>query len=461
VKFIIYQFLIIILLLLKPFNSVTIFILCNVLLFLALKKFNPLNPILWLLLSWNILFINAFSGVIIFNIDIDIIEPIIICLSIILTFFLGYSINLGNFKQIYQTSILIFHDFFVKKVLSKKLHYITYIFSIFAIIGAILFIIEIVFIYNGNLFEPMELRDIFHERDVTLLSQLSAIFAFGGLFSVSAFIFLSKSKYRTVYLIGTIALTVGSLLSAGRQMIFQLIMSSLFCFSILRFYKINLSISKIHKYIFGTVIVLIISFFVFISTARDLVSDKSKAEVYSSLNTSSYSDDFLNTLSFFPSYIEDFFVDYTFYFSHEIFLFSEWWHENEIQVIDYSVLRFSPFIERIVDRFGLPFETQAERIIRFKNFNSKGSIIPQGWRTTNASLFGNLGYLGSYLLVFFHGFFSKKLYIKCLTRPNFGLLNLSIANNLILIYTISNSVFSETQVLFYIIVSFLLINKNI
>lgn len=460
-RYLLCQFLIVLILLLNPFSSLINLGICYILLFFATRKFNPLNPLLWIFLSWNILFINAFSGIIIFNPTADLVKPIIFCVILILTFLVGFLINFEDKISISNTSLLNFKDILNEKLSSQKLHEITKIFSIFSIIAAIFFVIEIVFINGGNLFEPSKLRDLFQDRDVTLLTQLSGILSFGGLFSISAFIFLSKSRYRTLYLIGIFAFAVGSILSAGRQMIFQLILSSILCFSIIKLYKIKVNLSKIHKNIFGGFIVLILVFFIFISTARGAVSEISKAEGYSSVNNCAYSDDFLKSMNYLPKFAEDFFVDYTFYFSHEIIFFSEWWDEYDVQIIDYKILQFSPFIERIADRLGLTSETQAERFSKSTNTYHKGSIFPQAWKTTNAQLLKNLGFLGTFLLVFFHGFFSKKLYSLTLSRPNFGLLNLSIANNIILFNTISNSAFSETQVLFYIIISIFLLRKNI
>jgi hypothetical protein len=353
---------------------------------------------------------------------------------------------------------------FLAEIGGVKLEKKTLLYSMLSILAAILFFIEIVFIYGGNIFAPALLRSLFSERNATILSQLSGILFFGGLFSITSFVFFRKSRYRTFYIFGVLAFAVGSILSAGRQMVFQLMVTSVLCFSVLKYYKVKINLSRTHKYFFAGSIFLILSYFVFISTARstsESMDDRTKLEVYSAMNNSTYSEDFQLSMKVMPAFVENFFVDYLFYFSHEIVLFSEWWTFNKIELIDTKILRFSPFIERQFDRVGLLQETQQDRMLKISKKFNKGTIIAQGWPTTNKELLINTGYFGAFFIVFLHGFFSRKLFLKTKLKPSFGLLNLCIANNIILFNTISNSAFSETQVLFYILVSFYLASKNI
>ena len=463
-KPLIYQTVIVLILLLSPLNSMVNLSICYSLLYLALRKMSSLSPIFWLFLSWNILFINAFSGIIKYNFNINIFMPVLFCIILLFVFLFGYffhklifSVNINSVqKKIHMSNYL-------KNIGDIRLEKITLLFSKFSILAGILFFIEIIFVYGGNIFAPALLRIVFSERSATILSQLSGILFFGGLFSITSFIFLRNSKYRTFYIFGILAFAVGSILSAGRQIVFQLILTSVSCFSVMRFFNVKIKLSRIHKYFFAGSIFLILGYFVFISTARstsNLMDNRSKLEVYSDMNNCSYSQDFQSLMKVMPPYVENFFVDYIFYFSHEIILFSEWWHFNEIKLIDAKVLRFSPFLERQFDRLGIISETQEVWLNKNAKKYHKGTIIAQGWSTSNKQLLINVGYFGAFLLVFFHGFFSRHLYVSTILNPNFGLLNLSIANNIILFNTITNSALTETQVLFYILVSLYLISRN-
>jgi len=480
-------------------------------LFVGAKGINPLNPLLWLYFSWNILFINAFSGILIYHPRFDLFFPIIFCICVLLTFLLGYYISNIIYSQrkvlqelrkeliivsrqevtfilklISISSLLLtfslgylvdsssstFHQNAKNKEFADKLQKLnTYrankiakIFSICSIVAALLFAFEIICVYNGNILAPALLRETFSERDATLLSQLSGILFFGGLFSVTAFLLLGNSSNRTWYILGIFSFAFGSVLSAGRQMVFQLIISSTICYLILKYNSIKLVIPKKYKFFFGITISLIVGYFAFISTLRSTVvegDDRTKSDMYSSLNNFSYSDDFQEVSMFLPDFINNTITDYTFYFSHEIIAFADWWHINNISILDVKFARFSPFFERQIDRLHLGFETQQSRLSNESKKEQKGSIFNAGWLTTNAQLLQNLGFIGAFLFVFFHGFLSQKLYYHTLLFPTFGSVNLCVANNIILLNTISNSAFSETQVFFYIIISIWLLNKKI
>ncbi|PZU14861.1 MAG: hypothetical protein DI622_13100 [Chryseobacterium sp.] len=462
-KIILIQVLIVLILLLQPFAPIINFIVGYILLIAGCRYFNPLNPLLWLYLAWNILFINAFCGVLQFSNTIDCTKAVSICVGLIGIFILGYYFSMyrlsfkknNNTKDKFKT--------FLSSINLFKTEKYTKVFSIFSIVAAFLLTVEIVLIYGGNLLAPNSLRDMYNTREATIFSQLAGIFYFGGLFSTPSFLFLKKSKYRILFIIGILSFAFGSVLTAGRQMVFQLIISFLLCYSVLRYYKIKLALSKTHKYIFVSFISLIMGYFVFISTERSSsIDNRTKLQIYESQNSLNYSNDFISTMNDLPMAVENFFVDYTFYFSHEIFMLSEYLERDKTQLIDFKILRFSPFIERQLDRFGFFGQTQAERLENYQHeFNYGSTIISAGWPSTVAPLLENLGYLGAAFLVFLHGFYSYSIYYKTKSTPSFGYLNLSIANNIIIFNIISNSAFSETQVLFYILVSIYLIRKKI
>ena len=464
-RIVVSQIIIISLLYFDVFEPVVTLLSCYLALFFGYRKMNLLNPVFWLIVAWNILFINAFSGVITYKYYISLENPILFSISLILVFLAGFYIHnwihKHRFIEVKQNKFILF----LKNVGLKKIEItIAKQYTIFSILAALLFFIEIVFIYGGNILAPSLLRETFRMRQATLLSQLSGLFFFGGLFSLTAFIFFRSLDNKTFYLIGIFAFSFGSILSAGRQMVFQLIVASILCLSILKYYKLKVSLLKIHKTYFLIAIFFISAYFIFISTARTSLTKgdtRTKLEIYSAMNNSEFSEDFVTIMDNTPSVVEDFLVDYLFYFSHEIYLFSEWWTYEDINLIDNHVLRFSPFLERQIDRLGIFGETQQKRYERLQNSYNKGTIIKQGWPTTNKESLVNIGYLGTFLLVFLHGFFSNKLYLMILSKPSFGLLNLCIANNIILFNTISNSAFSETQIMVYIFVSLYLTYKNI
>jgi len=461
-KVILAQVLIIVVLLLHPFNSVINFVFCYGLLIVGCRYFNPLNPLLWMFMAWNILFINAFCGILQFSSTIESSSAVSLCILLISIFTLGYCFSMYTSNSRNKIDKVRFSSFFSSLDLSKIEKY-TIVFSVFSVIATALLAVEIVVIYGGNILAPNLLRDLYNSREATIFSQLAGVLYFGGLFSIAAFFFLKKSKYRIYYILGILFFAFGSVLSAGRQMVFQLIISSLLCYSVMKYYRIKIVLSKVHKYIFLSFISLILGYFIFISTERSSSLDsRSKLEIFESQNSMTYSEDFKKTMSMGPKAVENFFVDYTFYFSHEIFMLSEYLKKSDINFADVKFLRFSPFVERQFDRFDVLGETQAERLDNYKQkYDSESTIISTGWLSTVAPLLENLGYLGSFIFVFFHGFYSYTIYNRTRLSPSFGYLNLAIANNIIIFNITSNSSFSETQVFFYILVSVFLIRKKI
>lgn len=466
-KIFILQFIIAIILIFHPFNSVVNFIVCYTLLFVCCKYINILNPILWLLLSWNILFINAYSGIIEYDSSLSSSYAVLICIIFICIFLFGFFCSNYVFLLKRKTYEMIDTYISMRSYLKSnfpKTEKLTKYFAILSIIATIFLFIEIVVMYGGNILAPALLRELYTEREATIFSQLAGVLYFGGLFCIPAFMLFKNAKFRLWYLIGIFFFAFGSVLSAGRQMVFQLIISAALCYFLMKFYDIKVVFSKLHKYIFASFITIILGYFIFISAERNVndYDNRTKAELMASQNNLTYSKDFVSIVNAMPQAVENFFIDYTFYFSHEIFLLSEFLEYNEVYWFNLKILRFSPFIERQVDRLGLFGQTQVERSKEFlMTYNARANIIKVGWPTTILPLLENMGYGGAFILVFFHGFYSFVVYNKTKLTPSFGFLNLSIANNIVIFNIISNSAFSETQILFYIIVSLILINKNI
>ena len=153
-KSIIFQIAIILILILSPFSSVVNFLMCYILLYLASRNMNFLSPIFWLFVSWNILFINAFSGVIKFNSSISLFTPVLFCISLLELLLILHNL----FLQIHELKFVL-HVFSI----SHKTHLYQYFFNIISFNHYFLISFSYLFLYFFELedFNILRLKVIF------------------------------------------------------------------------------------------------------------------------------------------------------------------------------------------------------------------------------------------------------------------------------------------------------------
>lgn len=421
---------------------------------IQIKNKNPLNPLVWLYLAWGFLYANTFSGIIKYKIiGNHLVKVTLISIVSIGIFTLGFYIN----KKKSPNRALI-NKYLINESNCENNIKIGRFFSWLSIIGLGMLSIEVFMNLRASIVDPAALRSSWNTRDsASFFGQLSPILFAGGLFSIMCF-FLVNSQV-ILFLIGTISFALGSVFSAGRQQLFQVILISFLCLYLLHYFKVPFIINKQLKIILFGLILLAFSYFIFLSSERNKSDNDSRTmmEVFAEVNSFEYSDDFLNIAQKLPLSMNGLIADFSFYFSHELCSFAETLQFEKIPLINFDPLPLFPFIERQVDKLIPGKETQTERMRKNAERGFIGFLSSTTWKTSLLSLFRAFGYIGGLIIIFFHGLLSRIIFEKVMLNPSFVIINLAIANCIGLFYTIMYPIIGETSFLFYIVISIILL----
>lgn len=435
-------------------SPVVLFLLFYILLYFQCKRENPLQPVFWLFVIWNVLIINSFSNIIYFIAPSDFEYFVAYILSILSAFFVGYEVTL---KKKYVREARISLDFFQ----TRKAMLLSKVFCIMSIIAVFLNVFDVVFINGLNIFNPFELRNYVNNKtSASVFSQFSSILYFGGLISIFLF-FLSK-KNRMYNFISIFCYMLGSILSAGRQQLFQVFLLFGVFVVINRGYRLKFKLYRTEKIAVLGMFVILILYLGLIANKRNFEADNVDSDFicnfYETSNNIQFCEDYKSFISFLPTAIQGPVVEMTFYFSHQLYAFMERTQNLDYDFIQFKYLRFIPFIERQVDKIHIfGGESQYDRFQKNQNSSSySGNIISTAWATIINSSLLSFGYIGIYILVFLHGIIAAKIYMWYQDSLNPYLLLANFANILYLLYTIMFNLLAETSFLFFVL--FLLFN---
>ncbi len=444
--------------------SVITLLICYVLIFITLRKQNPLNPLYWLFFSWAFLFSNEFSGIIEYKIIGDQLnKTILLFITSIAVFFMGYFFK--SIKNPYSLNVKDhLRNYFQNSKNKIYLEKIGIVFSYMSLLAFIMLIIEVVIIIGADVTNPNLLRQAWNNKEgATIFGQISSILFAGGYFAVVSFMLFNFRK--SIFFIGILSFALASVFSAGRQQMFQVILLVFLCITLRNYLNIPFKIPRKFKMVFLSSVVLMFGYFIFISSSRnrDERDTRTMMEIFAAVNSFDYSDDFILLTRNLPPSLNAITADMSFYFSHQTHAFAEQLNYENIYLFDFKPLPILSFIERQVDKLILRGETQQERMRKNAERGLIGYLGSTTWKTANISAFRAFGFIGAYILIFLHGMLSYRIFSNTILKPKFININLSIANCLFLFYTIMFPLISETVFLFYLIligILFLIKNKK-
>ena len=451
-----YYFFLLALILVIPINNYFVKLLVYILLSVfSFRRYSPIHPIVWASLAWGFLFFNTFSGLIFIPTNVSKTAPIIYILASFLFFVFGFRSN-NNLKP---ATIIIIGTNLISEKNAKHLRR----FSYFSLIAFVLFAIDMFSFRGGSFTDLAILREKFQGGGVSIFGQLSSILMFGGLFSIISF-FIGKKENILLSLVGLVSFLMIGLFSAGRQGVLQVMVVSLMLIWSIKYYKISSFIVEKHskKLILVSVTVFVFYLaYVTIGRFQNNGSNLSKLEITEATTNIKYDEKIKEFFFTTGDVIETLFAEGTYYFSHQLILFSEWWSSENKQIVNFKIIQMSPFIERQFDRLFPFFETQSERYYRIMNnsWKTKESNF-FGWRTANANQINLFGIVGSLFFIFLHGYFSKYFYNRFHFRPNLWSFSILTINNLMLFYTIMFSLFQDTYVMIFILISLYYFNTD-
>ncbi len=421
-------------------------------LFVILKSSNKVSPITWLMGIWNIIFINAYSGIIIYHSSFNH-SALFYLLCTLSIFALGYFLpNKTN------TTAILASNF--KSNLTKNESRLITILSYFSIIGGIFIFIDIVVLSGGSISNFSALRLLMSDRDVSIYGQLAAIFLAGS-FPALITLILFEYKKQTFLLISVMALAIGSIVTAGRQNIFQIFLICILAVLIKYRYNLKFKINWATRFLSFIVVGLVITYLIILSLTRDISSmDKNKMIGYANTNNLTYSEDFKKLSNAIPIEASNFIADFTFYFSEEIIVYSDAFKHNRYPIVNIDFLQFFPFFERQLHKLGLRENTLEYRMKNLWKKNYQSSVFNSAWGTSVLFLLKCFGYIGGLIVVFLHGLFSQYIFRSFTICPCFSTTLALVANNLILFYTAITPITQEISFMFFMFLSFFILFRK-
>jgi hypothetical protein len=336
-------------------------------------------------------------------------------------------------------------------------------FAVIGILGAILFGIEMISYAHSDPSDLLSTRELYAERDVTNLSRIASTLGAGGFFSLVAAIlcweWISKGQ-KVLWLLSPLSLSLFSIFSAGRQTVLQLVLIPLIALSVRRASgQLRLRGGAV-KAGFLVFIVLIIGYGMYASHQRNTASlEMSKKKLLMGIFNSELHPTVDAVLEEVPDIIRDGVTEAIVYFSHEIPSFQVFWSLPPAEM-HWGTWQL-PFLARRLYEVGLLSTSVEEQMLEtYRRFEETGHFS-QVWQTVIRDFILDFGYIGAPAVVMFLGFICGRIYSSFLNGGGLYLAFLLIGVNLCCAYSIMLAAVSDTLVFFYLLLSALLLSKDI
>lgn len=417
---------------------------------------DPFDPLLWLSFSWEFLFINYFSGAIIIPSHIEFTEPISYILVVLMTFVIAYYCGRRNRLQNKEIT----SNFLGLQGNLKMQHFLTFA-AILTIIGGLAVTFE-VFVINGFSLDGGERRSEFQDvlGSFSPLVTIGVILVAGAYFSIPALFFWGGVRNKILAIFAAVAFALSSIAIAGKQAIFVVFVILAFTYLMKTYYLVK---TKTPKYLKIAILLLLLfmgSYIMVLSGERHNSSGEKGELLMSAVDLST---DFKKKVSaFLPISFQNTFAEMFGYYGFQIGTFSEQWNINHYKE-RYDLL---PFLPRVLAPFSW-LERQVIKVFPWYTEIYKDSFTPMGnelpikdgyyhlsnWQTFMVSGIKTFGFVGLIIVVFFHGFFSRRLYEWFRLKPSYAGFCLLLWNNIFMIYTIMNGFSGSTDGLFFLLVA--------
>ncbi len=317
---------------------------------------------------------------------------------------------------------------------SKELRINTKVLFIPAMIGSFIWIIEI---YRLN--EVLFGQRIENFR-ISLLGVLGYIFL-----SISLVIWLLELTYSLRYgsyirfhgIVSAIIFLIPSVITAGRQSILIIIVSSTIIMLYSLRFKIPYNIRRSFKIVIVCLIAMITIYLIYISDVRSGVSNK--IALFEYILGSTTSQDTINFANLFGPF-KDLIMEGLYYYSHELPMFEVFFREYDGPKF-LGFFQFHYIGRRLPISWGLNYDNAWYYIDLMSERNDLYSHV---WRTALSSIIVDFGRIGAQIYISILGILSGRVYNnynKSETSYNFVLLAIICTG---VIFSIQYSPFNET-----------------
>lgn len=439
---------------------------CGVVITVFRMRKNRVSSIPFLVIPWVLVFTLVFSRTIVYlNYKYNVLPMVYIVLCIV-------SISVGNMigqrTKIKSNRIVSCGDNECYINIGENIKIINLL-CVVSIFGSLCYSADILFVSGISLnLGSSGVRDLFVQRNISALSQIGAVTGWGAYFALLGLILLGKyisRKTKTFWILTVTLFSLFSIMSAGRQVVFQLmiivIAGLLFYFEKVkdRSNKQERKYSKKIKQYAILVIVLIVVYFGYIAVTRnDGNISTSKYVVLKTLSNFDMDSEFLKLLWVLPEVLMDTIVEGIVYFTHELKAFSTMWnYDNSYLTLGgYSM----PFIARRIEDLHLNYFEWQEVSDSVGLFLQSNGVSRYGWQTAFSFMLVDYGKIGTVIVCFVIGVFSGRAEKRYMMSRTF--FNAAYLTNyyIFFVYTIMFPSISDTGVLLFLIASIVLTTRD-
>ena len=426
-----------------------------VILFITIKKKNPFDPQAWMFFSWGILFVNTFSGVTYIPYKISFLQPITYIILIISMFHAGFYFGRSKGYKYNFNQLRTFLTGFENKSRQNLISFL----GIASFIGSIMVAFDM-FILQGMSMDGGDRRAQFLEFNFTALTTTGMTLLGGSFISGLSLFFRGNKTNKFIGILSLFSIALSSIAIAGKQGILLAILIVLFSYFTIRFLKLEIKIPLYLKLSLFFIIGLFIIYTTSLSSERNGGVDNGELFTQSTRLNQSFKDE----MFFVPTTIQNTFAEFFNYYGDQLSTFSERWElDNYLEKYDFIAFPprvLGPFVwlERQIQKF-IPFYNsifEINNIFTMVNSQNNGYFSLANWQTTIKHGMSLFGYGGLMIVVFFHGYFSRRLYENVGRNATLININMSLLNNIFMVYTIMMNLLGETSAFFYLVILIIL-----
>lgn len=432
------------------FQSTVVFLLSYFTLFLIARKKNPFDSRVWLIVSWLVLFINLFSGVRIVP-SINWVEPIFYVVVVLCTYCVGYSWKQKSVKKDQLKG-------FLSLMPNKKYQKFIFISGIIGVLGSVFVIIDLFYLIGLSMHGGDRRAEFIDNLDqLSLLTNLGMLMVGCVFVSISSLFFHGDTKNKVLAVFSLLALIIQSFAIAGKQGVF---LASLFLgclFFVSKTYSIKIIMPIFVK---GCLICLGLFVFSYITTlSSERHGDIVAGDVFRSENVK-FSEDFSSSVGkYLPLSVQNTFGEFFGYYGDQLGTFCErfnienYWEKYYLFEMPPKVLEPFVFLKRQIQKIfpwydDIFIKKEADLLERIRT-QREGHYGLANWQTILKAGLDWFGIIGQIVVVFFHGYFSRRVFEMLHMRPSLSLFHFSIFNNIFCVYTTMMCVLGETCVFVY------------
>lgn len=432
-----------------PGKLLLLLLLWFVLLRFAARRTNPINCVYWIWFPWLLSMLPVTLSVITYS------DPEISAQAIGLIFIylcittLGYTVLAPKFDM--QT--MIENGIQVRLSIARHKKIIDLLAAL-GLLGSILFFLEMYAVVGVDLNNLFTLRSAFSNRQVTVLSQISPLIAWGGWVSLAAAVIgsggISSTRKYTWMILGLSGALL-SVLSAGRQTIFLIILVIVMAHAFRNSSDVRKTLRRSYErppsLIMMSAIFAGIIYMALVAILRvDSANTTSKSEYLFSIF--GVQPDW-STFGFLQESIggaTDAFYETLLYFSSGVSSFSAFITGDPLGPF-WGKMTF-PWVGRRLNFLSEYSPEQALALLA--GYNEQVGAMPVGWSTAFGILIWDFGFLGSIALVFFMGLLAGQAWRVHISHANIFSLMLVFFANINFLYLLMMPATSDTVSFFFV-----------